>query len=67
MTEVPQVFVTVTILVILLDSHRLVLTDLSQALRTVNMSTKHFPSLAQGYSYLISPQWNSSAPMTDHF
>ena len=43
MTEVSQVFVTVTILVILLDSHRLVLTDLSQALRTVNMSTKHFP------------------------
>ena len=43
MTEVSQVFVTVTILVILLGSHRLVLTDLSQALRTVNMSTKHFP------------------------
>ena len=32
--ESPQVFVTVTILVILLGGHRLVLTDLSQALRT---------------------------------
>ena len=33
-TESPQVFVTVTILVILLRRHRLVVTDLCQALRT---------------------------------